>query len=295
MFALSPDLGRLVLVGVLMLAAIVPVASGAVDAGNDVRVADPTTGSPAQEESDLWKEVSATPEIRSDGSGISVSVDARVSESGGDDPTVGTIEPEWGVAAVFSTVALAAARFGPRVLSALGPGIGGIPLYSRIDADELLENETRAELYGLIQEEPGLSMQELSDRTGNGWGTVVYHLERLEENDYVMSRPSGNARRFYTTGDIDSGEAEIMALLQEDTPGRIVRTLLEEPGLNGRELADRLDLAPSTVSKHVTRLQDAEIVSEDPDGGQKNYFVDGLPREGRLLPGDAPRAAGQAA
>lgn len=188
------------------------------------------------------------------------------------------VNPVMGVAAGLSAV-LTAGVYAARTFPAPWP-VGGAAFYSRLSPDELLENETRAELYDLLQDDPGLSMQEVADRTGHGWGTIVYHLERLEDNGYLLSQESGRARRFFPSGAVDADEAQPLALLREETPRRIVEALAEEPGMNGRDLADELDLAPSTVSKHVGRLQEAGLVEDEPDGGEKAYFVDGLPVEG---------------
>lgn len=179
-----------------------------------------------------------------------------------------------GVVALMAPFAAAFARSGARLLSQFEPGAGAMGLYSRLSREELLENETRAEIVDLLEDEPGLSMQEVADRTGLGWGTIVYHLSRLEENDFIHSREAGKARRFFPAGDVTPQEATELALLNEETPRRIVQALLEEPDLNGRDLADRLDLAPSTISKHVTRLEDAGLVEGDEDGEAKRYTVD---------------------
>lgn len=173
------------------------------------------------------------------------------------------------VAVVAGGAILAQAGLLAHVLRTVG---FGAPLYSRISRSELLENETRADLYETVRANPGLSMQELAEEAKVGWGTVVYHLERLEKNDFVVSRKEGKSRRFFPQGSHDEVDRERLSLLQRDTPRGLLEHLCQHPGTNQKELADALGVAPSTVHKYVKRLQEVDLVVDQRAGREVHYY-----------------------
>jgi DNA-binding MarR family transcriptional regulator len=153
-----------------------------------------------------------------------------------------------------------------------GAGLALVPLYSRMDRSEILDHETRQEMYDLIREEAGISMQEVADEVGCGWGTVVYHLEKLEDGDFVVSERTGGRRRFFAAGDVEPDEKDAVGVLRQETPKRIVAQLLRDPGTNQSELCEALDIAASTASKHLGRLEEAGLVERERDWRQVHYY-----------------------
>lgn len=144
------------------------------------------------------------------------------------------------------------------------------PLYSRLTDDELLDHDERAAIYEMLQAEPGLSVTEVMDRRGTGWGQTVYHLERLAEAGFLDEEDRGRYRRFYPAGTAPE-DREAVGLLRETTPRRIVEHLTKAPGSIQGEVASALGLAPSTVSKHLKRLDDAGLVHRREEGRCVRY------------------------
>ncbi|MEQ6897382.1 helix-turn-helix transcriptional regulator [Microbacterium sp. KR10-403] len=62
---------------------------------------------------------------------------------------------------------------------------------------------------------------------------------------------------------------ELGRVVGEPARLRILQELLGGPALPAGALAARLDLAPSTVSAHLTRLHDAGLVDIEPDGRRR--------------------------
>src|SRR5687768_9331939 len=56
----------------------------------------------------------------------------------------------------------------------------GLALFSRLTPDDIEAQATRAQLRKLVHEHPGISLTEIANTTRLGWGTLVYHLNRLE-------------------------------------------------------------------------------------------------------------------
>jgi predicted transcriptional regulator len=154
----------------------------------------------------------------------------------------------------------------------LGIGIGRLfmaPLFSRIDKDELLDNEARDLLVTLVDENPGIGLKEISERAGLGWGTTVYHMSRLESAGFVASLKNGQHRHFFKNGHPAALMKKHVAVLRNETAGNMARFLLATPGSTQTTIAKRLGLGAPTVTKYVKRMESQGLVEVVQDGRSK--------------------------
>lgn len=148
---------------------------------------------------------------------------------------------------------------------------GAMSLYSRIEKDEMLEHEVREQLYELVKEDPGIHAHALSEAADVGWGTTVYHLRRLEKNDFVKSEKKGRYRRFFPAAGYMEQEREVLSVLQNETTKDVAELVLEQPGLNQSAVCDELDISPSLANWHLSELIDAELVERERRGRTVHY------------------------
>jgi predicted transcriptional regulator len=179
------------------------------------------------------------------------------------------------------------------LLNALGvwrfAGVGAIGLYSRLTKSELLDNQHRDRVYKLIQEEPGLGVSEIAERTGLGWGTTVYHLDRLERAGFVAPERAGLHKAFFPVGTVAREARKAMGALKADTTRSIAEFLVTRPGATQTELCEALSLSPSAASKQVSKLESAGLVRRERDWKTVHLHpTDALPA---MLGGDAPTPA----
>lgn len=177
--------------------------------------------------------------------------------------------------AVLGAVAYAVARW-----RLIGPWFL-LPLYSRLARGDMLDNEVRAKLHELVSENPGLALQELCKLSGAGWGTTVYHLQRLEQAGLVTSKKQGHHRRFYTVGEVDRRDVDALGILRNETPQAIARYLLESPGCNQKDVCEALGISPSLAHKHLKRLEAQNLVSTERQWRSVHYTPD--PKLSELL------------
>lgn len=170
--------------------------------------------------------------------------------------------------AVLGATAYAAIRW-----RYLIPGL--IPLYTRIRDDKLLENETRKRLVDIIEEDPGLSQQELCDAVDAGWGNTTYHLQRLEQAGFVRSKKQGHHRRFYRQGTVENQDIDALGVLKNDNAHKIARYLIQDPGAKQKDVCEALDISPSLAHKWIKRLEENELLESKREWRSKHY----TPRE----------------
>lgn len=136
--------------------------------------------------------------------------------------------------------------------------------YTKGAGDEPLEHDTRAELYDHVRAEPDTYLSAFDDAPAvdASLGTVRYHLKIHEREGLVTSEKIKGKRRFYPVG--TSPDALDVALESESTRA-ILEALVSSPdSVSG--LAERIDRDPSTVSHHLCRLADDELVERERDG-----------------------------
>ena len=136
--------------------------------------------------------------------------------------------------------------------------------YSRYDDSDPLENEHRREIYDLIRDEPGCYLSEVGDRCDVSLSTVRHHVRVLEEEGLIASAAVDGKRRYVASEDAD--DAELHAALAQPAKREVLEALADlGPAKNGT-LADELDRDPSTVSHHLSSLEDDGLVVRERDG-----------------------------
>jgi DNA-binding MarR family transcriptional regulator len=140
-----------------------------------------------------------------------------------------------------------------------------MPLYSRIERSDLLDHELRREIKTAVEETPGLHMRELARRSEASYGTVVYHLRRLESAGLIRSERDGIKRRFYPADEpVNKGEPP--------TRERVLAAVRAEPGVHQSAIASELGVSRQLVSYHLDELEEDGKVDRRSSGSRKRVF-----------------------
>lgn len=140
------------------------------------------------------------------------------------------------------------------------------PLYTRLARDEILENGTREALYGHIEAHPGAHLRGLKEELGLHHGTLLHHLQVLEQQRYVKSVRDGMYRRYYVTGAAPRVEGA------DPTAEEVHRRVVAAPGITNREIADALGKRPSLIHYHLARLEERGRVRREREGRVVRVF-----------------------
>jgi predicted transcriptional regulator len=131
----------------------------------------------------------------------------------------------------------------------------------------------RKRIYDFVCASPGCHLREIQRRLGIPLGTLEYHLNYLVEHELVSIRDEGGYKRYYPVGMMRSVDRNILSLLRQDIPRRLVMYLLLHPDSKFGDLARKFEVAPSTLSFHVAKLVKAQIVSKTRTGRETTYKV----------------------
>ncbi|HET6398132.1 MAG TPA: winged helix-turn-helix transcriptional regulator [Candidatus Thermoplasmatota archaeon] len=147
------------------------------------------------------------------------------------------------------------------------------PLFTRFERDTVLGHPKREQLYLLIMQEPGVSLQSLCDQTGLSRTAVTHHLRLLEHHHVVVSKRVGRSRHYYENGGRYGREQkEAYAVLQNDRSKQVAEFIRTHPGAIQKTVCDALGLNPSIAHWHVRRLAEAQLVQAVRHGRTVSYF-----------------------
>lgn len=140
------------------------------------------------------------------------------------------------------------------------------PLYTRLARSELLDHDTRAEIYNHLDEHPGTHLRQLKRELDLKHGTLLHHLQMLEDQEMIRSVKDGMYRRFYLSEDAPTHGGT------PSTRERVERAILAEPGTTNQAIAEALDEQASTIHYHVDSLVEEDRVRKEREGRKVRLY-----------------------
>jgi predicted transcriptional regulator len=95
-----------------------------------------------------------------------------------------------------------------------------------ISSEKILKLETRRQIYKIITKYPGLHLREISRRINVPLSSLRHHLRVLKKQGFIVSKSDSRFTRYYVTGKIGRDYKELMSLLRQDVPRKIILLLL---------------------------------------------------------------------
>jgi DNA-binding MarR family transcriptional regulator len=146
-----------------------------------------------------------------------------------------------------------------------------IPLYTRIQKEDVLDQFVRGQIYGYIKTNPGVHYNQIRRGIDVKNGTLSYHLRVLEKTELIKSRREGvRYRAFYPTG-MKFPEIERFRLTELQM--NILDILDTENGINQKEIARRLQKKPQTINYNIKVLEQAGLIEVKKQGRKTGCFL----------------------
>jgi len=143
----------------------------------------------------------------------------------------------------------------------------GLPLFSRIEKDELLENDRRARIFELIKTNPGIHLSEIARELDFAWGTTLHHLRKLRADRLIMFKSLGHHKSFFVNGSgLSERQMEALSLVKNGTLANLAHYLEEHPRTTLKELSEGLGISPPLAAFHIRKLEKAGFVQKVREG-----------------------------
>lgn len=133
---------------------------------------------------------------------------------------------------------------------------------------------TQREIYELIEKNPGLHLSKIAEMMNMRLSLAQYHLLNLEKDDLIVSDVEEGYKRFYVEdSDVGTHEKRILSVLRREIPLQIVLFLLKKSNAKHKEILENINVSPSTLSYHLNKLVEYEIVDVNTYGDEKGYRI----------------------
>ena len=147
--------------------------------------------------------------------------------------------------------------------------------------DRIFDVEARRRIFDMIRQQPGLHVRELSRRLDLLPSLVDYHLKALKKNDLVYFNMEEGYKRYYISENyrsnsykkLSSRQREILNILRQEVPLRIVMIILDNPNSTHSEILSAVDVSASTLSYHLKKLVKARVLKKQCTGRGRGFEI----------------------
>lgn len=144
---------------------------------------------------------------------------------------------------------------------------GLMGLFSRIEKDDLLENERRAEIYELIKQRPGIHLSEISRQLDMAWGSTLHHLRKLREERIVQTKKIAHHKCYFLNGSgYSDAQMRVMSLLKNDTLADVAAAIEAHPDSSLKDLSEKIGISAPLAAHHVKTLEKAGVIQKERAG-----------------------------
>lgn len=140
--------------------------------------------------------------------------------------------------------------------------VGVVPallLYRRLRRPDVLDHDHREAILDRLAEDAPATVGSLAEALDLDYKTVEHHVRVLRDFGLVEARRRGRHRALYPADDAPPELPDPLAG-EHATALAVLRLVAEEPGLTQSQVAQRLDVARSTVHWHVQRLAEKDLL-----------------------------------
>ncbi|MDX1610797.1 MAG: winged helix-turn-helix transcriptional regulator [Candidatus Thermoplasmatota archaeon] len=137
-----------------------------------------------------------------------------------------------------------------------------------------LDHPRRQAIYEAVRREPGMNWNQLQRRTGLSVGSLMFHLQRLEQEDQLLRRESTNENEvlFFTPENVDLWrDPRTRLLFGNESTRRIAEVLTAQPGITAKEIAEHIGVTPAAIRYHLTKLDDRDLLERERQGRSVHY------------------------
>ncbi|MEA3191548.1 MAG: hypothetical protein QOD77_2130 [Thermoplasmata archaeon] len=147
----------------------------------------------------------------------------------------------------------------------------------------VLELDSRRRIADAVRANPGIHLRGLADLLQMPVSTLEYHCHVLQKGGHLATRATGKFKAFFVPDGIDRRDKDILYVVRHDAPRRICRHLLDHPGSTPGELCAVVQLSAPTLSFHIKKMRNANLLREERDWRQKRLFVEDPERVAEVL------------
>lgn len=134
---------------------------------------------------------------------------------------------------------------------------------------EVLESP-QTKILEFIINNPSSHLRKIKNSLGFSMGTIQYHLNILEKEGKIKSVKTKFYKNYYH---INESDEQILSVFNLESPRSIIMYLLQNEPSTHQDIAKGIELSSSTVSWHMKRLLDLNVVDYEYSGKYTLYHL----------------------
>lgn len=138
------------------------------------------------------------------------------------------------------------------------------------EKEKILELDSRKKIYEIVKKFAGCHFREIERKSALSTGSVKYHLNYLVKHSLIKEEKEGSYARYFPI-DFRSENKKLLGLLRQRSIRGILLFILTHKNCNHEQISVSVDLAPSTVSWHLKKLEKNNIIGFVKKG-RKTYY-----------------------
>jgi len=144
---------------------------------------------------------------------------------------------------------------------------------SYLTIDHIFQNENRINIISQILNNPGIHHNELLRTCNLQKGQLQWHLEILLKNHIIQKENQGQYALYYANNKLVESTQNLNEGIIESSPtNKILDIIRENPGINYTHIAKKMNLARNTITYHMDKLIDANLIEVLKKGRKKVIF-----------------------
>ncbi len=154
---------------------------------------------------------------------------------------------------------------------------GKIPyLYglSKIKKKNILENESRRNIYDTILENPGIQLSDIEKSTGLTNKNTEYHVKKLLSYNMIIFRQTSRGKGYFKNSDTYSSEEKLLYIHSKNpTEKHIIELINDNPGITRKEISEIIQISAPSISWYISGLIGDNIIRKERKGNRVHYFI----------------------
>ena len=137
---------------------------------------------------------------------------------------------------------------------------------------KVLKLDARKKVYDVVRKCAGCHFRELERKSGLSTGSVKHHLDYLARFGLIILEKEGSNLRYFPR-EFKSDNKILMGLLRQESVRKILLFILTHDRCTHEQIVKAVRLSPSTVSWHLKKLTDHNIIGFIRKGRKTHYNI----------------------
>lgn len=146
--------------------------------------------------------------------------------------------------------------------------------FRRINPKNILKHETRNKIFTIICQNPGINLSKLAELSECNESTLRYHIDQISQENFIVRYDNGRSSHFFEKRiGFSSEEQQFLSCISSEKSNRLLQLIHDNPGISRNELAKKLGIASSTVTRSVQHLSSEGLIILEKNGRFTRHYI----------------------